>query len=157
MLKFFLNQKKYLFNKHIFFSFSRIFQETIFFFAFLCFFLCFWFKKFFFFKCFFFKFKIFFFTQKQSYNHKIRRQGTLGSQRKIWCRICHKNQHLFIYDDFGIKKKKSNKMLFFHKFVVKKCKNCFKCSQICEFMRKKQSKRPKDAKLFKLFEFKKKF
>ena len=122
MLKFFLNQKKYLFNKHIFSSFSRIFQETIFFCAFWCFFLCFWFKKFFFFKCFFFKFKIFFFTQKQSYNHKIRRQGTLGSQRKICCRICHKNQHLLIYDDFGKKKKRATKCCFFTNLSSKSAK-----------------------------------
>ena len=124
MLKFFLNQKKCLFNKHFFFHFLAYFRRR-FFCAFFCFF---WFKKLFFFKCFFFQIQnILFYFKNEFYDHKIRRQGTLGSQRKICCRICHKNQHLLIYDDFG-KKKKSKKMLFFQKFVVKKwCYNCFKC------------------------------
>ena len=45
--------------------------------------------------------KIFLFPQKESYHHKIHRQCTLGSKLKICWRICHKNQHLLIFDDFG--------------------------------------------------------
>ena len=50
---------------------------------------------------FFFKFKIVSFSQKQSYNHKIYRHYTFGSKLKICQRNCHKNQHLWIFDDFG--------------------------------------------------------
>ena len=112
MLKFFLNQKKCLFNKHFFFSFSRIFQETIFL---VLFFVFFGLKS-----SFFFQFKIFFYLQNEFCGNKICRQGTLGSQLKICNRICHKTQHLLIFDDFGQKSKKNKKKLFFQKFVVKK-------------------------------------
>ena len=50
---------------------------------------------------FFFKFKISQFAQKESYNHKIDRQGTLGFKLQKSHRICRKTQHLLIFDDFG--------------------------------------------------------
>ena len=50
---------------------------------------------------FFFKFKILWYCIQSSDNHKIHRQCTLGSKLKICQRNCHKNQHLFIFDDFG--------------------------------------------------------
>ena len=54
-----------------------------------------------FFSSFFFvKFKISSFLQKELYNHKIYRQGTLGSKQQICCRICDKNQYLLIFDNF---------------------------------------------------------
>jgi hypothetical protein len=50
---------------------------------------------------FFFKFKIASFPLKQSYNHKIHRQYTLGSKLKISQWNCHKNRHLLIFYEFG--------------------------------------------------------
>ena len=53
-----------------------------------------------FFEFFFVKFKISSFLQKELYNHKIYRQGTLGSKQQICRRICDKNQYLLIFDNF---------------------------------------------------------
>ena len=49
---------------------------------------------------FFVEFKISSFLQKELYNHKSHRQGTLGSQLQICRRSCHKNQYLLIFDNF---------------------------------------------------------
>jgi hypothetical protein len=48
-----------------------------------------------------FIFKISTFPQNEPYGHKIHRQDTLGSQIKMCGRICHKNQHLLTFDNFG--------------------------------------------------------
>ena len=104
MLKFFLNQKICLLSKSFFFfqfwSLSNAFYFRKIWEMFFCF------KKFFF-KCFFFQFKIFSYLQNEFCDNKICRQGTLGSQLKIFNRLCHKTQHLLIFDDFGQKTKKS--------------------------------------------------
>ena len=89
---------------------------------FCAFFCVFGLKSFFFFKCFFFKFKIFFFTQKYSYNHKIRRQGTLGSQRKICAGFVTKINICWFMMILVKKKKRATKCCFFTNLSSKSAK-----------------------------------
>ncbi len=100
----------------MFLSFSRISQDV----NFLEIFTDFCGLKTFFFTCFFFQFKIFFYFQNEFFDNKICRQGTLGSQLKICSRICHKTQHLLIFDDFGQKSKKKQKKAVFPKICRQK-------------------------------------
>ena len=117
MLKFFFKPKSIASSISIFFShFLAYFRRRFFFAAFFFF----WFKISFFFTCFFFQFKIFFYLQNEFCDNKICRQGTLGSQLKICSRICHKTQHLLIFDDFGQKSKKNKKKPVFPKICRQK-------------------------------------
>ena len=43
------------------------------------------------------------FSQNESYDHKIHRQGSLGSKLKIGRWKFEKNSYLLIFDDFGKK------------------------------------------------------
>ena len=66
---------------------------------------------------FFFKFKMSLFSQNESYDHKIHRQGRLGSKLKIGRWKFEKNSYLLIFDDFGKKVGFLSKFAFYEDYL----------------------------------------
>ena len=57
------------------------------------------------------------FSQNESYDHKIHRQGSLGSKLKIGRWKFEKNSYLLIFDDFGKKVGFLSKFAFYEDYL----------------------------------------